>query len=307
MEEKKAVRVIVAFIGTIDPQCLHTTVGDLMALYNVACSLKRFVNKLTIAWSGNLFDLTRDCVSLESIDVDDYDSIVYVCGPITEWHSSFFAHFSKLKKIAVGVSVTANLNPYRLVDAIYIRDSDNYSTFDLALAGVGYPHLALPTKFRSDSVSTCLVGAQDEYGELDGSGRVAALLGMVAPSLECVSVQTVLDVSRPIPASVELDLQVSSVVVTTRMHASLLAIYHGVPLLAIDQIKGSAKVTRMLSKLGYPVFNVWDMDANQILYEIHRLRHSPQYELLNNAKKKLVEESKLALSGALELIKKELS
>jgi hypothetical protein len=273
-----------------------------MALYNIARSLLPNLSKLDIAWSGHLFDLSQHCVDPESVCAEDYDAMVYVCGPLTEWHAALFSRFSKIKRIAVGVSVTSNIDPLSLVDAIHVRDSEIGSSFDLALAEIGYPHLIAPAKFREDRISTCLVGPQDEYGALDGHIKAKMLIESATYGIETISVQTLLDVSRPTPASVELDLQCSSVLVTTRMHASLLAIYHGVPLVAIDQIKGAAKVTRMLSKIDYPVFNAWTARPDQIKNEIFLLSKNPPSRALVQAKMKLVEHSRFALTEATAFI-----
>src|SRR5262245_41019803 len=128
-----AKRVLLTFFGTIDKRGNVTTIGDLMAAYNVALSLKPHVQKIDVAWNGNLFDLSQICVPADNFDEKAYDAVVYVCGPLTVGHKHFFGQFPSIKKIAAGVSITAMANASDLVDAVYIRDSISESNFDLAL------------------------------------------------------------------------------------------------------------------------------------------------------------------------------
>lgn len=141
-------RVLVTFFGTIDRRGNVTTIGDLMAVYNLALSLRRSVRHVDVAWHGNLFALNAARVDLDAIDPARYDAVVYVCGPITRGHKKFFAIFPSSRKIAVGVSVTSDADPMTFLDAVYARDSESGASFDLALADIGYPHFKADVEVR---------------------------------------------------------------------------------------------------------------------------------------------------------------
>ena len=299
-------RVLITFFGTIDRRGDVTTIGDLMAVYNVAVSLWPFIRQVDVAWHGNMFDLNPARVDVDSIDPNSYDAIVYVCGPITRSHRNFFERFGSTKKIAAGVSITAQVDPHTFIDAIYIRDSESIATFDLGLGDIGYPHFTADVKVRDERIALCLVGDQVEYGDDDGYERAAALIEQATEGRETVAVQTLLDPARALPASVELDLQCASSIITTRMHGALLAIYHGVPVLSIDQIKGGAKVTRVVSQLDWPVLNAWTATPDQVAAELERYRRQYPTDRLQHARALLLKRSKEALEDATTFILNEL-
>ena len=303
-------RILVTFCGTLDKRGEVTTIGDLMAVYNVALYLTRSVGHVDIAWSGNLFDLTRYCIDVEGADQPHYDAVLYVCGPLTAGHKHFLARFHASKKIALGVSITGRgtgtLNPLDFLDAVYVRDSDLQSNFDLALADVGYPHLMASTKIRDSRVAICLAGDQAEYGADDGFDKAEDLIQQVTTNHQIVSVQTLLASTRPLPASVELDLQCSSALITTRMHGALLAIYHGVPLISIDQIRTGAKVTKMVTQLDWPVFNAWTADKFEVISELNRIKQKEISERLTHSRKLLLNRARNALEESVTFILKEL-
>jgi hypothetical protein len=297
---------LVTFFGTIDRRGDVTTIGDLMAVYNVALSLRRFVSHVDVAWHGNLFELNACRVDFDAIDRQGYDAVVYVCGPITRGHKKFFAGFPSTKKIAVGVSVTSGADPLTFIDAVYARDSESNRSFDLALADIGYPHFKAGVDVRDDRVAVCLVGGQAEYGNDDGHERAAALGEQASAGRKTVPVQTLLDQTRPIPASVEIDLQCASSLITTRMHGALLAIYHGVPVVSVDQIRGGAKVTRIVSQLEWPVFNAWTATPEQLTEELDKFQRSYPARQLQQARALLVKLSRKALEDATAFVLKEL-
>jgi polysaccharide pyruvyl transferase WcaK-like protein len=55
-------------------------------------------------------------------------------------------------------------------------------------------------------------------------------------------------------------------ILTTRLHGAILAARHAVPFIAIDQIKGGAKVASVLGRYSWPhVYPVDDLDPEQLL------------------------------------------
>lgn len=263
-------RVLLTFVGTVDPEYRWTTVGDVMALYNVASRLHGRPTEVHVAWQGDLADLTSLCVPPDEADEHHYDAMIYVCGPLHPGLEPLFSRYDARTRLAVGVSIPAGFDARTLVDAAYVRDAPTEAGFDLALANVGYPHLHLPAEWRSRELGTCLVGEQGEYGQDDGHLLAEKLLGRVLDGRGGVDVSTVLDAQRPLPTSVEIDLQTARTLLTTRLHGSLVAGFHGVRVIAVDQIRGGAKVTAICRKVGIPVVNAWDTSAGEIEHLVER-------------------------------------
>jgi hypothetical protein len=300
-------RVILTFIGSIDPDNAWTTIGDVMAVFNLATALKSRIEIVDVAWRGFLFNLQDHCVDLETISQNDYDAMVFVCGPIHAGFRHLFSRFSKIPRIAVGVSIPPDFDPWSLADAVLVRDSKTETSFDLALADVGYPHQQLPAGARRKGASVCLVGKQGEYKQLDGHGLAANLIETALQGWNTVSVQTLLDNRRPVPSSVELDLQSCSIMVTTRLHASLLSIFHGIPLIPVDQIRGGAKLTRILSKLGVQVLDAWGTEPAALRARAEQLISYPDLADLRSTRTQMIAEARTTLFNGVDVILETLS
>lgn len=245
-------RILLTFAGSMDFQYRHTTVGDVMALYNVATRLVQQGLRPRIAWGGNLFELDPLRVDIRAVPPDAVDCLVFVCGPLAKFIGTLCNRFEKAKKIAVGVSVIERLGTERLFDAVVPRDSAAYSTFDLAVADVGWPHLYVDQRHQAPGLGVCLVGPQAEYFASDKSDAVAATIEKLKSELRLPSIglNTLIYPARPNIYCAEMELQSRQILVTTRMHATLLSVFHRLPVISVDQIEGGAKVTRLNTKVG---------------------------------------------------------
>jgi polysaccharide pyruvyl transferase WcaK-like protein len=102
------------------------------------------------------------------------------------------------------------------------------------------------------------IDAQPEYGERDlhvEADRAIEKL-LAARDVAVVEIDTRLDVNGTglrTPAQVESLIARTDVVVTTRLHGLVLALKNGVPAVAVDTVRGAAKVTRQAEALGWPV------------------------------------------------------
>jgi len=262
-------KILLTFAGSLDFQCRHTTVGDVMALYNVATRLIQHGLKPRIAWGGNLFELDPLRVDIRAVAPDTVDCLVFVCGPLAPFVSALCNRFEKAKKVAVGVSVVEQLGTEKLFDAVVPRDSATLSTFDLAVANVGWPHLYCDQRHQAPGLGVCLVGQQAEYLSSDRSADIAATIERLKSELRLppTLLNTLVYPARPNIYCAEMELQSRQILVTTRMHATLLSVFHRLPVISIDQIQGGAKVTRLNSKVGVDTIQVSnDLD--------HRLRHA---------------------------------
>lgn len=252
--------VILGFAGTMDPHYQWTTIGDVMALYNAAKALESKGIIVRIAWSGDLFDLNRLLIADDEIERTQFDAFVFVCGPVHEDILPLVERFAGTRRIAVGVSVPAGFDPSCCFDAVLARDSQEGTTFDLALADIGYPHLHIDPRYRRQDFAVCTVGPQGEYK--DACFYTAdALIAEASQGCDVRHVQTLLRGDACHPCVAEMELQLSQILVTTRMHGALISAFHGAPAIVVDQIRGGAKVSRVAGRAGLPVINAWDTDA----------------------------------------------
>jgi len=105
-------------------------------------------------------------------------------------------------------------------------------------------------------VGVVLVHHQLEYRNGLHDRADAAIERLIAGrSLAAVRIDTRLDVNATglrTPAEVESLIARMDVVVTTRLHGLVLAIKNNVPVVAIDPVRGGAKVTQQAQALGWP-------------------------------------------------------
>ena len=85
------------------------------------------------------------------------------------------------------------------------------------------------------------------------------------------------------PAEVDSLIARMDMVVTTRLHGTVLALKNGVPALAVDPIDGGAKITRQARVVGWPVLhNVESLSHDALLRDFdycltdERPRHGPR-------------------------------
>lgn len=260
-------RILLTFAGSLDFQCKHTTVGDVMALYNVATRLVQHGLQPRIAWGGNLFDLDPLRVDIRAVPPESVDCLVFVCGPLAEFVRVICSRFEKARKVAVGVSLIDQLGTEKLFDAVVPRDSAALSTFDLAVANVGWPHLHVDQRHQAPGLGICLVGRQAEYLADDKSNTIAVMIERLKSELrlQTTELNTLVYPARPNIYCAEMELQSRQILVTTRMHATLLSVFHRLPVISIDQIAGGAKVTRLNSKVGIDTIHVSNDMGRQVL------------------------------------------
>ena len=102
-------------------------------------------------------------------------------------------------------------------------------------------------------VGVCLVDEYDGALVQEANAAVRRLVG--SREVAIVPIDTRLDANRTAlrsPVEVESLLARMDVVVTTRLHAMVLALKNGVPVIAIDPEAGGAKVRRQAEVIGWP-------------------------------------------------------
>jgi hypothetical protein len=245
------------------------TLGDVQSVENLSRELRRRGHKPAILshpelalgghWPvADIFSLTPSIRQL-----------AFVCGPLLDRSPlrDFLYVHRRARKLALGVSILPNNEAITSrFDAIVARDGISDSTFDFAAAEIVPPAPWQANAIRSAGLS--LRGPQKEYGpnRVGQSEKSEALLrGLAARlSLQVVEIDT-----RILPendtATIAADFMRSDIVLTTRMHGALLALALGKPVIAIDQIPGTAKVTAVLRKIGWPhVYSAESVTADML-------------------------------------------
>jgi polysaccharide pyruvyl transferase WcaK-like protein len=115
-----------------------------------------------------------------------------------------------------------------------------------------------------------LVHPQTEYrGKARHEMANAALQRLVeSREMSAVPIDTRLDENSTglrTPAEVESLIARMDIVLTTRLHGTVLALKNGVPAIAIDPIAGGAKILRQAETIGWPVVFTADKVTDEAL------------------------------------------
>lgn len=262
--------VIVTWYGSFGARN-GATLGDLMAVDGFSAELRKLgIEHAVISgqmdWPGHLrvdspFQLMSEARAL-----------VFVCGPLLNdaLLLDLLSVQRQARKLAVGVSILAGQSEIvDRFDRVVARDGMPDATFDLAIDAVVAPSVG--TGMRK--VGLCLRGAQGEYGKPSLHREAELMLRQLATQrgLEAVSIDTVV---RPGNGPDEIRRAFAAVdcVFTTRMHGALLALAAGKPVIAMDQVPGSAKVTNVVGATGWPlVYRVETAELSSIEQQFARL------------------------------------
>lgn len=226
------------------PNC-SATVGDVLAA-DVVC---RWLDE-----AGRVYDVARSGPLLGGVDflrVDParYRDVVFVCGPMLPESTidELLERFPDSRHLAVDVSMIEPLAAWNPFDVVIERDSDRAARPDLA--------------FAAPTASVPLIGVSfvepypPEYPgrDLQGVAR-AAVEDIVAARQEhgFVQIDTRLEQRFRRPVDVEMLIRRLDAMVTTRMHGLVLALKHGVPALAVDPVRGGAKILAQARTIGWP-------------------------------------------------------
>jgi hypothetical protein len=190
-------------------------------------------------------------VDWHSVDPNSYSHVVFVCGPfpLNKITTEFVQYFSCCRLIGLDLSMIEPISNWNPFDVLLERDSSAGSRPDITF---------LSRQAKVPVVGIILVHPQHEYGDKgkhqvanDAINRLIASQEMVA-----VPIDTGLDPNTTNlrnAAEVESLITRMDLVVTTRLHGTVLALKNGVPVIAIDAISGGAKVLRQAEKIGWPM------------------------------------------------------
>lgn len=209
-----------------------------------------------LAGIGRSFDVAlahpfQGGVDWKAADPAHYSHVIFVCGPFGNgWPlTEFLPRFSRCRLIGVNLSMIEPLEVWNPFDLLLERDSSAAARPDLSF---------LSRRPSVPVVGVALVHPQQEYKE-DAMHDVAnAAIRQLVDSREmsAVPIDTRLDVNSGglrTHAEVESLIAKMDVLLTTRLHGTVLALKNGVPVVAVDPIAGGAKIRRQTETIGWPV------------------------------------------------------
>lgn len=294
-------RVLLAWWGSF----AHSgTFGDLLALKAAVELLRDARIPFDLASATTHQQLPIAVVDWENVAPAKYDTLVYICGPIVRSSRPFqtlVRRFAHCRKIAAGVSVlpVTVADYWQPFDEVVARDGLDNSLFDLALAAPDLARVVRRSRAEGERprIGVCLRGIQHEMGiENCRHERVRELVDAVldATNGEPLEIDTHIENS-----GLQLDeflarFATVDVVLTSRLHGSLIALHLGIPFIAVDQIAGGAKLSDVLGRLGWSALRQVD-DANP--EDIVALTKGA---LAGHLDKELIETRTRALAAALE-------
>ena len=183
------------------------------------------------------------------LDPADYTHLVFVSGPLMDMSliRELTGAFAHAQRWAVNVSQVAD-DAGPLFHQVWHRDAPGTSRPDLAI-GTTTPDVPV--------VAVAFAPPQEEYGDRSQAAQVRAAIEGWLGARAIPWFELDMDLfDKPyerFPLQVEALVRRADVVVSMRLHALVLGLAHGVPVIACDAIVGGAKVSAQAAALGWPI------------------------------------------------------
>lgn len=237
----------------------NVTAGDVMAR-DVVCE---WLDRADYPYDVALAPSLKGGVDWRSVNPKDYTDVVFVCGPfpLDQLTVGFLEHFKDCRLLGLDLSMIEPVTSWNPFDVLFARDSSTNSHPDLTF---------LSHQTKVPIVGVILVHPQHEYGQRSKHDIANNAIKNLIDSREMVALQidTGLDPNTTnlrTAAEVESLIAHMDVVVTTRLHGTVLALKNGVPVVAIDAISGGAKVSCQATTIGWDVvFSVDDLTEEKL-------------------------------------------
>lgn len=297
-------RLLIAWYGSFAG---HGTIGDLRSLESV---VTHFVGR-----GHDVAHATADAFAIpgaaridwRTSDPAAYDAVIFVCGPILETHPetrALFQHFEASQLAGIGVSImpTGHFNHFNPFDALFARQGGATDFGDVAIVAPEPYFQPLPIR---GNVGVSLRGAQGEYGEdvclwreTDDMALNAAASAAPEGGGSVVTIENHLARSGGSAEDIEHLYAHCDLIITSRFHGAVEALRFGKPFIAIDQIKGGAKVFDLLAPLGWPhIYRADSVSADAIEGAAKALITAPDHPKLLEARDTAAHEANITLAA----------
>jgi len=227
----------------------HATAGDIIT------------RDLVCEWlqaAGHQYDVAvappfTGGVDWRTADPRLYTDVLFVCGPFGpgDLEKEFVSRFEACRLIGMNLSMKVPLDEWNPFDLLIERDSSGGANPDISF---------LSRQPLVPVVGVCRV--EDYEGAPVAQANSAIDRLIQSRQISIVEIDTRLDQNSTglrTPAEVEALLARMDVVITTRLHGTVLSLKNGVPVIPIDPEVRGWKVRRQAELIGWPViFNVDD-------------------------------------------------
>lgn len=193
-------------------------------------------------------------IPLDQINFEDYDTLIYVCGPWLDNNiqfkrlgDNFMLHKNRITKIGVDLSVRNDNHGF---DMLLPRDFFNIKNPDLVF-GVENSN-SIPV------VGLFMIHDQGEYGKMQRHPLVRQRIQEYFKQTNCHVIELCThDTHDEISKfnnvqELESIIRKCDYVITTRMHGLVYSLKNNIPALAIDCVAGGAKVTAQSEAVNWP-------------------------------------------------------
>ncbi|GAB3359930.1 polysaccharide pyruvyl transferase family protein [Modestobacter lapidis] len=221
------------------------TIGDELGADVVSGWLTELGVDFDVAWAPYL----QRGANWRDVDPGRYTHLVFVSGPLFDYAliQELTETFAGAQRWAVNVSVVDEVGR-GMFHQVWERDARGIARPDLA-GGTTTPDVPV--------VAVAFAPAQEEYGARSQAGRVREAVEGWLRVRALPWFELDMDLyDKPydrFPAQVEALVRRADVVVSMRLHALVLGLAHGVPVVACDAVAGGAKVTAQATALGWPL------------------------------------------------------
>lgn len=228
---------------------MGTTAGDLIARDLICSWLDEANITYDIATAAPF--LCEGGINWQEANPHCYTDVVFVCGPFGNgWPLTDFLHrFSSARLIGVNLSLLQSLDAWNPFDLLFERDSSVTSNPDLTFNA---PLTPIPV------VGVIRAHKQKEYGMRALHDIANAAIDRLLKNHEAavVDIDTALHANKgglKTPAAIETLISRMDLVITTRLHGTVLALKNGVPAIPIDPIAGGAKISSQVKTIEWPI------------------------------------------------------
>lgn len=230
-----------------------TTVGDTECL-DIVCN---WLDEISVPYDiAPFFEkvtrLMKGTLDIRQVDASRYTHLVMICGPV--WEAQLeklrfpMESFAACIRIGINLTMVDSVNQWNPFDVLLERDSDRATRPDLSL---------FSEPVTTPVVGRCLVQRQSSYrgrerhdAAEDCIERLIRRHGFAVIDIDTVWTRK----DNPIQTPEQLVSVLGRVdmLLTNRLHGMVFALKAGVPVLALDAITGTAKVTQQSAALGWP-------------------------------------------------------
>lgn len=238
----------------------HGTIGDLRALESVVTHVVGRGHDVTHATAGNIDVPGATRISLDEAEPNDYDGVGFVCGPILNFHpqtNALFQRFQARRLAGIGVSILPADHKYfsNPFSDVIAREGGPTNYGDVAIVAPTSVFPAIPK--NQFVIGLALRGIQADYGEGTCLWQQTESVAFALASTvlrqrrgHTLTIDNHLTRSGKTPDEIEQQYAACDLIITSRFHGAITAMRYGVPFIALDQIRGGAKVYSLLNDLG---------------------------------------------------------